>query len=120
MYNFIFYFVYKFRERRTSDLSDAKFTAGLGVLFTLIFHLLFIGSCFRYFLDYEKKFFDFTSNKQLNNIVLVLIGMSLIVFITLFYNKTRTKRILAKYDERIYNIFSIKNVILFLRLHFFH
>ena len=116
MYNFIFYFMYKFKERKTGDSSDARFTASLAVVITLMFHLFLIVSSIRYFFEYKTKLLQFTNNKQVDRLIITGFGIVLILIGCLFFSKKRASRITAYFDNKAGNIFSIKNIVIFLMI----
>lgn len=113
MYYFVFYYMYRFQQSRT-DAFMARYLASLAVMVTILFHTFFVLSCVRFFFDYEEKLFQFAENKNLNKLILIIIGVLGILFSNLYYNKTKANEIIDFYENKTHHIFSIKNTIAFL------
>lgn len=105
--------MYKYRLRK-DDSFEARFTASIAVLVTVFFHFFFIASCIRFFGDYKKKIFQFHDDKIINKLILAIVALILIVLNFLYFNKKRTNKIVEKYENTVNDIFSFKNILLFL------
>lgn len=113
MYNFVFYFIYKYKLRK-EDSFEVRFTASIAVLITVFFHLLFVASCIRFFGDYKGKLFQFHNDKMINKVILAIIAIVLIGLNFLYFSKKRTNRIVEKYEKTIEDILSLRNTLMLL------
>ena len=105
MYNFIFYFFYKYFEK-TRD-STPKYRAILTVAVTIGFHLFFIISIVKYVFDITIPRFD--ESYFFNKLYMMPFALLLILFIYLYYNQNRINKILGHYNNEE-KVFTFKNV----------
>jgi len=104
MYNFIFWFFYKFFEWR--DKYKSPFLAASMVGFVVVIHLSAVYAVFRYFSGSTISLFS--DNYAYNRLMLLPIVILFFFIVYRLYYKKKVDEILAKFDER--NPFSVKNI----------
>jgi len=105
MYNFVFWFFYKFFEWRKGFRSS--FLSACMVGLAIIIHLGLIHSVLRYFTGFTIGVF--TSRYGYNRLLLLPIILSCFFVVYQFYYRKRANDILKHYGEE--QVFSIKNIL---------
>lgn len=105
--------MYRFQRNKTDEVSS-RYLASAAVLITITFQCFLILAGIRYFFDYKEKLFQFNENKQVNRLIQLVLVVVLLAITNFFFNKKRAEVIISNYDDKIDDIFSIKNIIVFL------
>jgi len=106
MYNFIFWFFYKFFEWRDKYKSPFLSSAMVGLV--IVIHLSVIYSVIRYLSGYTV---GMPSDKYAyNKLILLPFVILLFFFIYKFYYKKREQEILTRFGDR--NAFSVRNILI--------
>jgi len=108
MYNFVFYFFYKYFEK-TGD-SIPQYRAILAVSTTIGFHVFCIVSIVKYLFEFNIPRID--EKYLLNKLYLMPLALLLILLVYLYYNKIRIDKIIESKVKNIDNVFSYKNIFL--------
>jgi hypothetical protein len=105
MYNFIFWFFYKFFEWRKGFQSF--FISGTMVAFAVIIHLLLLYNILRYFTGFTIPYFSGNYGQR----KLILLPMVIVLFFMLYfgYYKNKGEGILLKYEGKKFS--NSKNII---------
>jgi hypothetical protein len=106
MYNFVFWFFYKFFEWRKGFQSP--FLAGAMVVLAISFHLILIHSVIRYFTGFTVG--TFSDNYGYNKLIMLPIVLALFFTLYLVYYKKKASQILSRYNG--YRISSLRNILL--------
>lgn len=109
MYSFIFYYFYKYFVRIKDG--NPRFGAVCGIILTIGFQVFFILSLLKKKIGLQALP-DFSSSHATNKLVYMLITLPFLIYALFYFNKTSTKVILEKYEERE-DIFSVKYFLLF-------
>lgn len=110
MYNFIFWFFYKYFEWK--DKTPSAFVAASMVMFTLIIHLMLLYSILRYFTGLNVGVFS--DNYVINKLCLLPFALTFMALTYLIYYRKRSAGIVAKYDDNNMEPFTFKNIALVL------
>ena len=108
MYDFIFYFFYKYFQR-TND-SIPRYRAILAVATAVGFHLFCVISIIKYFTDLNIS--RFHPGYLQNKLFFTPFILALILVIYFRYNKSRTDLILRNKEKEGKAVFNVKNIIL--------
>lgn len=114
MYNFIFYFYYKYFKKRNDF--DPIFSAKVGLTSTIAFHIFFLLVIFKYFLDVSIP--RFHESYAINKAYLIPVVILQLIIVLVIYNKKRTRRIIQQYELEE-KIFSIKNILFIIFINVF-
>lgn len=108
MYNFIFWFFYKYFEWKNKD--DSKFIPATLVIFTIVIHLFLLYSIYRFWTHTNALEWG-TGLSYGQRKFLIFPFLILIFFIVwYFYYRKKSKTILAKYEGK--KPFTVKNILL--------
>jgi hypothetical protein len=107
VYSFIFYFFYKYFERRKD--STPRYRAILSVATTIGFHLFCLISIAKYVLDVTIP--KFNDEYLINKLYLMPFALLLILLVYLYYNKKRTEEIIELKEKVVEKVFTIKSII---------
>lgn len=110
MYNFVFWFFYKYFKWKDKD--DSTLIPSAFVILTLTFHLMLILSMLRYYTDINIDLMPW--GKSLNYGQRKYLGIPFVILlfflVWFFYYRKRASKILAKYEGK--KPFTIKNILL--------
>ena len=110
MYNFVFWFFYKYFEWKDKD--DSTFIPSAVVILTFTFHLILLFSLLRHFTDISIDLIPW--GKDLSYGQRKYLGMPFVMLLFFlvwyFYYRKKSKAILAKYEGK--NPFTVKNILL--------
>ncbi len=107
MYNFIFWFFYKFHQWR--DKYDSVSLPSGAVMVTLIIHIGLVYSVFRFFYQSNPLGWGNDLSYGQRKYLMFPFGI-LFLFLVYFYYRRKSKAILAKYEGK--KPFTIKNILL--------
>jgi len=108
MYNFVFWFFYKYFEWKDKD--DSTFIPSAVVILTFTFHLILLFSLFRYFTDININLIPWGKDLSYGQIKYLGMPFVILLFILVwrFYYRKKAKIILSKYEGK--KPFTIKNI----------
>lgn len=104
MYNFVFWYIYSRDKAKGEPEWLCRFDSSGVVLFTICFHALFILQSFRSLGKYSVDLSFLPESRAIGMICFVLF----IIFVSLFYTKSRIKKIEGKYGEKNRGSFAVK------------
>jgi hypothetical protein len=107
MYNFIFYFFYKYFQT-TNDLTP-RFRAILAVAISIGFHLFCLVSILKYLLNFTIVRFD--ERYLINKFYLMPFALLFILLVYLSFNKKRTDEIIKLEDDKGKNMLTLKYIV---------
>lgn len=105
MYNFIFWFFYKYFEWKNKD--ESNFIPSALVVFTLSIHLFLVYSLVRFFTGINYLSFKTTLSYGERKFLLLPFVLLIFFVVWYFYYKPRTSIILENYKEK--KPFTIRN-----------
>jgi hypothetical protein len=106
MYNFIFWFFYKYFEWRDKDKSPLLGASVVG--FTVTIHFFALYSITRYF--YGRTIAIFSKNYAYNKLLMLPFALLFFFLLYILHYKKKADEILEKFSER--KPFTVKNIIL--------
>src|SRR5690606_14207414 len=110
MYNFVFWFFYKYFEWKDKD--DSTFIPSAVVILTVAFHLILLFSLLRYFTDINIDLIPWGKDLSYGQRKYLGIPFVILLFFLVwyFYYRKKSKEILSKYDGR--KPFTVMNILL--------
>jgi uncharacterized membrane protein len=112
MYNFVFWFFYKYFEWRKGFQSPS--TAATMVGFTITVHIAFLYSLFRYLLGYSIGTFDGAYSYGQRKLMLLPLALLLYYLIYHLYYKRKASSILEQYVDKEFS--TARNILIVVSL----